>query len=141
MDQKKVAALILKDMYKAFDSLSHEVLSRKLADIGLSESATKWFRSYLTGRSQYVKIGSSKSTPLHITHGVPQGSIYFPLLFSIYTNDLPTAVVNSGLESFVDDSIIFLSFSVQDKSGLTFNKSRKDKIHVIRITSFVKTIY
>jgi hypothetical protein len=52
MDQKKVTALILIDMSKAFDSLSHEVLLRKLADIGLSESATKWFRSYLTGRSQ-----------------------------------------------------------------------------------------
>ena len=78
MDQKKVTALILIDLSKDFDSLSHKVLLRKLADIGLPESATKWFCSYLTGRSQYVKIGSSKSMPLHITHGVPQRSILSP---------------------------------------------------------------
>jgi hypothetical protein len=83
-----------------------------------------------------VKIGSSKSTPLHITHVVPQGSILSPHLFSIYTNDLPTAVVNSHcLESFVDDSKIFLSFSVQDKS----EAKAKLEEDLTRITSWCCT--
>ena len=65
-----------------------------------------------------MKIGSSKSArtaPLNITYGVPQGSILSPLLFSIYTNDLPSITTESLLDSYVDDSKISLSFSIQDK--------------------------
>ncbi len=73
--------------------------------LGLSHSALGWFRSYLTDRKQQVRIGSVLSEPGNITHGVPQGSILGPALFNIY--------FNGALESFVDDSKLYLSFPVK----------------------------
>ena len=62
-----------------------------------------------------MKIETSKSTPLAVTHGVPQGSILSPLLFSIYTNDLPSATKDCLLESYVDDSKVLLFFPIKNK--------------------------
>ena len=74
MDQKKITALILIDLPKAFDSVCHKMLLNNLEATGMSSAVLKWFQSFLTDRKQYVKIGQSKSTPLNVTHDVPQGS-------------------------------------------------------------------
>jgi retron-type reverse transcriptase len=100
MDQKSVTALILLDLSKAFDSVHHPTLLNKLRHIGVSPEVVKWFESYLTGRSQFVRIGTSVSSSLDITHGVPQGAILSPLLFSIYVNELPLAPHHSSLNSY-----------------------------------------
>ena len=68
MDNKKISALVLIDLSKAFDSISHSILLNKLSYIGASQDTVKWFRSYLTGRAQIVRIRSSLSTALSITH-------------------------------------------------------------------------
>ncbi|CAB4008413.1 Hypothetical predicted protein [Paramuricea clavata] len=83
IDNKNLTALILLDLSKAFDSVSHSILLHKLSCIGASPEAVKWFQDYLTGRSQYVRIGSTKSSARPITHGVPQGAILSPLLFYV----------------------------------------------------------
>ena len=67
----------------------------------------------------YSKLGpefqvTSVSEVLPITHGVPQGAILSPLLFCIYINDLSRVPQASELESFVDDSKIFMSFPIED---------------------------
>ena len=80
MDQKSATALVLLDLSKAFDSKSHPILLNKLSSIGASPSVVKWFESYLTGRSQVVRIGSTVSSPLYITHGVR--SLYLQLIRS-----------------------------------------------------------
>ncbi|CAB4003751.1 Hypothetical predicted protein [Paramuricea clavata] len=116
MDNKKLSAVILIDLSKAFDSISHSILLKKLSAIGVSQETVKWFESYLTRRFQKVRIGSSLSAALPITHGVPQGAILSPSLFCIYTNDLPTVTQSCDLNSFVDDSKISLSFSVKEVS-------------------------
>ena len=110
MDKKKITALVLLDLSKAFDSIDHARLLHKLSFLGASPSTVKWFKSYLTGRRQYVRIGSTHSDTLPITHGVPQGAILSPLLFCIYLNDLPTSPTFCNLESYVDDSKLFMSF-------------------------------
>ena len=110
MDKKQITALVLLDLSKAFDSIDHARLLHKLSILGASPSTVKWFKSYLTGRRQYVRIGSAYSDTLPITHGVPQGAILSPLLFRIYLNDFPTAPTFCNLESYVDDSKLFMSF-------------------------------
>lgn len=116
MDNKKLSAIVLIDLSKAFDSIDHSILLQKLANFGVSRQAINWFSSYLSGRKQYVRIGSSVSDSLPMTHGVPQGALLSPLLFCIYTDDLPRVPQVSKLESFVDDSKIFMSFAIKDAS-------------------------
>ena len=98
MDKQKISALILLDLSKAFDSINHDKLLHKLSSVGSSAAVVNWFKSYLTGHVQRVRIGSTLSDPLLITHGVPQGAILSPLLFCIYLNDLPHAPKDCRLE-------------------------------------------
>ena len=118
MDSKKLTLLVLLDLSKAFDSLDHDILLAKLQSLGLNHSALEWFRSYLSERSQYVRIGSEVSDLKHTAYGVPQGSILGPALFNIYLNDLPTIPHFGSLESYVDDSKLYLSFPVKDVSTI-----------------------
>ena len=107
-----LSALILMDLSKEFDSIDHLILLCKLSKIGASPATVKWFQSYLSHRTQIVRIGSSLSSSLTITHGVPQGAILSPLLMHI--NDMPQLSLTSLLESYVDDSKLLLSFMIQD---------------------------
>ena len=72
------------DMRKAFDAVNHSTLLMKLKNVGCTDRAIKWFRSYLGGRSQFVSIKGKKSSTRTIHYGVPQGSVLAPLLFSIF---------------------------------------------------------
>lgn len=114
MDKKKLSALVLLDLSKAFDSINHQRLLHKLSNVGASKSTLNWFRSYLTDRFQSTRINSTLSDPLPIIYGVPQGAILSPLLFCIYLNDLPCASYNGDLESYVDDTKTLLSFPLTD---------------------------
>ena len=113
MDEKLVTIMVLIDFSKAFDSINHNILLDKLWNIGMTPGAIKWFSSYLTNRSQRVRLGESLSQRLPLSHGVPQGSILGPLMFTVYVNDLPSIVHNCKPECYVDDSKLYISFSVK----------------------------
>ena len=116
MDRKQVTALVLLDLSKAFDSIDHMSLLKKLRAMGTSKEAIEWFGSYLIGRKQAVRIGNrcETSEPRLVSYGVPQGSILGPALFNIYINDLPSVPKVGSLECYVDDSQLYLSFPVRD---------------------------
>lgn len=107
--------MVLLDMSKAFDSISHENLISKLLDVGASYPCLQWFCSYLSDRQQVVRINSTSSEPLILTSGVPQGSILGPLLFSIYVNDLPAVSRKCSSQCYVDDTKLLVSFKIEDK--------------------------
>ena len=112
--RRKIAFVVLLDLSKAFDTLDQSKLLAKLKTLGVGCTALEWFGSYLSGRQQYVRIGAEASSLGAISHGVPQGSILGPALFTIYINDLANILKLGSLESHVDDSKLYLSFFVKD---------------------------
>ena len=113
---KKLTAMVLLDISKAFDSVDHKLMICKPQDAGASSSCTEWSRSYLRGRQQVVRINSALSEPLPIISGIPQGTILAPLLFSTYTNDLTSVPMKCMAKSDVDDTKLFISFDLKEKT-------------------------
>ena len=104
IENKKFACSIFLDFAKAFDTVNHEILLKKLEYYGIRGVANKWFRSYLTNRSQNVKIGGIYSETNCISHGVPQGSILGPTLFLLYINDINVSSKKLKFLLFADDT-------------------------------------
>ncbi len=91
MDNKNTPISIFLDLSKAFNTLDHHVLIKKLEYYGLNRLSIKLMESYLLNRTQYVEIDDSDFDMLTLTIAVPQGSILGPLLFIIYMNDIAHA--------------------------------------------------
>ena len=117
MDSKKISAVVLLDMSKAFDSIRHDILLSKLKKVGISNNAISWFESYLSNRKQVVRIGNTTSEICHLNYGVPQGTILSPVLFTLYVNDLLTVPKHCQAMGYVDDTKLFLALPSKHPSS------------------------
>ena len=113
MDKGNVTALLLLDLSSGFDTVNHTIMLHTLSSFGVRGKAFKWFESYLSFHSQIVRIDGCESVALPLTHGVPQGSVGGPTLFSIYLIGLRQVLLRHGIDYhiYADDIQLMISFS------------------------------
>src|ERR1700761_201822 len=133
IENKRVSALIFLDLSAAFDTVDHTILLSRLSlNFGLTSSALSLLNSFLSDRTQSVRIGSLSTSPSPVHTGVPQGSVLGPLLFTLYTTPLSYLLRDSGLSyhMYADDTQLYLSFSSVDSSDILASLSSiLDSVH------------
>ena len=122
LDSKGGKCGVFIDLQKAFDTVDHSILLKKLEHYGIRGLANQWFKSYLSGRTQFTSVNGYASETRDMKYGVPRGSVLGQLLFLIYINDLHNAIKFSTVHHFADDTNLLVSNScikkIQDQINL-----------------------
>ena len=116
-DRRSRSLLILLDLSAAFDTLNIDTLIRRLQwTFGIDGSALDWIRSYLTDRSQFVRVGESKSGKVACEFGVPQGSVLGPILFTLYVAPVANVITSYGVchLQYADDTQLYIALKNED---------------------------
>ena len=133
MNEQHVTLLVLLDLSAAFDTIHHHKLIGRLeSDLGITDYALAWFKSYLSDPFQHVSVNGSLSDQ---KLDVPQGSCLGLLLFTIYTRKLFQIVERHlpQVHCYADDTQLYVSFSPNRSANADFAiKSMTDCISDIR---------
>jgi len=108
LESRNVLVSIFLDFSKAFDTVNHAILLRKLFHYGIRGKVHRWFGSYLEDRMQYVSVNDSSSDVCTVNIGIPQGSVLGPLLFILYINDMSSSSNVLNFVHFADDTTVFM---------------------------------
>ena len=112
-DKNEHTIALFLDLSKAFNTLDHDILFKKLELYGIWGTALRWYSSYLKDRTLKVKLkmnsneGFVYSSKQNINYGTPQGLVLGPLLFVIFTNDIYQHLENADGILFVDDTTLY----------------------------------
>ena len=117
-DQKKQIDIAILDFSKAFDTVPHKRLLKKLVHYGIDGQTWSWIAAFLRKRTQCVVVDGEMSSSTRVESGVLQGTVLGPLLFLLYINDLPNNVTFQ-VRLFADDCLLYRSIkSVLDQLDL-----------------------
>lgn len=109
LNNKTPTMAVFFDLSKAFDSIDHTLLKKKLFTAGIRGTCYNLLDSYLSDRIQYTKVNNCNSNLHPVQFGVPQGSTLSPLLFIIFINDLTTRISTPQISLYADDTAFYLS--------------------------------
>ena len=137
------------DFSKAFDTVPHQRLLRKLEAYGIQGNILNWIKAFLIGRTQEVTINGTISEAVSVLSGIPQGTVLGPVLFIIYINDLLENISSTGL-MFADDTKIFRLITSRNDSLVLQSDIKKleewslnwqlrfnpDKCHILSLGKF-----
>ena len=117
VDDGNCVDLIYFDYKKAFDKVTHHRLLCKLKSLGLNSNEICWIEEFLSNRRQRVVINGTKSEWSNVTSGVPQGSVFGPILFLVFVADI-TEVVESDMILFADDTKLYRKIESEEDSHI-----------------------
>ena len=120
-DKNKITVTIFLDFQKAFDTIDHDILMKKLYCMGFRGKIYNMIKSYLSNRQIYTKVCNTLSHQLILENGIPQGSILGPLLFILYINDL-SKNIPCKLRLFADDTVLIISSKCINKIQVKINQ-------------------
>jgi len=122
LDEGYYVGAVFIDLTKAFDVVNHSKLLERLDDLGIRGISNDLLKSYLTNRSQCVKINNVCSNELNIKTGVPQGSLLGPLLYLLYIMNIPKHKMISSYNIYADDTNLIAKSKTLDELEKTINK-------------------
>jgi len=108
------------DLSAAFDTIDHVTLINRLrTSFGITGSVLSWLQSYMSNRTQSVRIGHHSSSPTRCTTGVPHCSVFGPLLFATYTSPIATITRCFQVchQQYADDTQLFIALNPLDPSS------------------------
>lgn len=120
MNRSEVTLAVLIDYSKAFDTIEHETLLKKLHYLNFSANSLRLMHSYLSCRLQYTQVDDKNSSTSTVSFGVPQGSILGPVLFNLYVADLSKHISCNSIQ-YADDTNLYKSCKVKDLTSCKEN--------------------